>query len=444
MAGSAIVAIVGRPNVGKSALFNRIAGRKISIVDDTVGVTRDRIFSDCEWAGVNFSLVDTGGLEFKAQGVGIDFLSEVRTQVEISVEQADVIVLVVDLRCGVTSLDYEISKMLQKFKKNVVVCVNKCDYVGEIPSEFYDFYGLGFKNIFAVSAIHGYGVGDFLDFVISNFQKKSYINSEENDLKVAIVGRPNVGKSSILNKILGEKRTIVSNLAGTTRDSIDVKINYNGFNFTLIDTAGIIKKSKHIPDVEHYSLIRTYMAIDRADICLVVFDGVCGLLEQDVKIAGYVHNKGKGSLILINKLDLISNREQSVKALNEKLKVSLNFMSYFQHIYISAKTGQRLNKIFELVMHIKSEREKRFSTGVLNNLLSFCVSKFPTPNFRGKRLKIYYVTQVDVNPPTFVFFVNNVDYFHFSYKRYLENQIRLAFGFKGTPIRIVARVRNDK
>ena len=444
MVNSSIVAIVGRPNVGKSALFNRIVGRKIAIVDELAGVTRDRIFSDCEWAGISFVLIDTGGLEFKRKNGEIDFLSEVTFQVELAIDEAEIVVFVVDLHCGVTSLDFEIAKMLRKCCKNVVVCVNKCDYVGHNPSDFYDFYSLGFKNVFAVSAIHGYGIGDFLDFLVLNFHKNINLKSDSSNLKVAIVGRPNVGKSSVLNKILGENRTIVSDIAGTTRDSIAVKIYKNNFEFIFVDTYGIIKKSKKVSSVEHYSLLRTYMAIARSDFCLVVLDGTCGgLSEQDVKIAGYVHNKGKSSLILVNKLDLFENKAKHIAKIDEELKLHLNFMNYFQHIYISAKTGKNLSKIFNFIENIKIEREKRCSTGVLNDLLSVCVSRFPPPNFHGKRLKIYYVTQSEISPPTFIFFVNSLNSFHFSYRRYLENQIRLAFGFKGTPIRIIARVRND-
>lgn len=441
---SFVVAIVGRSNVGKSALFNKIAGRRISIVDKAVGVTRDRIFASCRWLGFEFDLVDTCGLEFKSDEKNIEFLNELRNQIKISIDRADVLVFVVDLHCGITNIDFEISNLLKKSKKPVVVCVNKCDVIGDLPAEFYDFYGLGFDEIFAVSAIHGHGLGDFLDCVVSYMPKNESSNFCGDRLKIAIIGRPNVGKSSILNKLLGENRTVVSNLAGTTRDSVDVEINRDGENFVLIDTAGIVKKSNKISDVERYSLLRSYMAIERADVCVTVVDGVEGLLENDVKIAGYAHEKGKGCLILVNKIDLLENKAEIIKKFDEKLKLSLNFMGYFKHVYVSAKTGQRLNKVFEMASAIQIERKKRLSTGVLNDLVSLCVGKVPPSlSIGGKRLKIYYATQVGVEPPTFAFFVNKAELFHFSYRRYLENQIRLAFGFFGTPIKILVRERKN-
>lgn len=444
MPKSSLVAIVGRPNVGKSAFFNRLSERKISIVDETAGVTRDRVFSDCKWLNFSFKLIDTGGLDFKNNENKIEFLKEVKIQTKTSILQADIIVFLVDLNSGLTSLDLEIANLLHKSKKEVIVCVNKCDKIGMNPPEFFEFYKLGFSNIFAVSALHGYGIGDFLDCLVSFLPKPEKNHESENQLKIAIVGRPNVGKSSILNKIFGEKRTIVSTIAGTTRDAIDVEIEYENEKFTLIDTAGLIKKSNKISKIERYSLLRTYGAIERADICLVVIDSFEGLLNSDIKIAGYVHNKGKGSLILINKFDLIEQKEVLIKTFKENLKTGLNFMSYFQELYVSAKTGQRLNKIFKMVKQIQNEREKRLSTGTLNSFLSFCASKVPPPRVNGNQLKIYYITQVDVNPPTFVFFVNKVECFHFSYRRYIENQIRLNFGFKGTPIKILVKVHKEE
>lgn len=443
MLKSSIVAIVGRPNVGKSAFFNRLSEKKISIVDETVGVTRDRVFANCSWLNFKFKLIDTGGLDFKNNENKIEFLKEVKAQTQISIFQADVVVFVVDLHCGLTSLDLEIANLLRKSKKPVIVCVNKCDNVGTNPAEFFEFCSLGFKKMFAVSAIHGYGITDFLDCLVSFLPKKEETAISTDHLKIAIVGRPNVGKSSILNKILGENRVIVSDVAGTTRDSIDEEIENKNGNFVLIDTAGLVRKSNKISKVERYSLLRTYSAIDRADICLIVVDGFEGLLKSDVKIAGYVHEKGKGALILINKLDLIEQKEDLIKNFSKKLKTSLNFMKYFQELYVSAKTGQRLNKIFEIAKQIQVERTKRLSTGTLNSFLSFCTSKVAPPRVKGNQLKIYYITQTNVEPPTFVFFINKLECFHFSYKRYIENQIRLTFGFYGTPIKIIAKVHKE-
>lgn len=444
MSESSLVAIIGRPNVGKSALFNRISGKKISIVDEIAGVTRDRIFADCSWLNFNFKLVDTGGLDFKNNENKIEFLKETKIQTKISITQADVILFVVDLHCGLTSLDLEIASLLRKSKKPVVVCVNKCDNIGANPPEFFEFYNLGFDNVFAISAIHGYGIGDCLDCLTSYFKNENKVFAEADDkLKVALVGRPNVGKSSILNKIFGQNRSIVSNIAGTTRDAVNVEIDHAGEKFTLIDTAGLIKKSNKISNVDRYSLFKSYRTIDNADICLIVVDCSDGLFESDIKIAGYVHEKKKGSLILINKFDLIEQKESLIKSFDKKLKSELNFMSYFQHIYVSAKTGQHLNKVYDLIKQIKIERTKRLSTGVLNSFLSMSVSKVPPPRFGNNQLKIFYITQASVNPPTFVFFVNKIKYFHFSYQRYIENQIRLAFGFKGTPIRIIIKVKKE-
>lgn len=437
---SSIVAIVGRPNVGKSSLFNRLAEKKISIVDEIAGVTRDRIFADCQWSGFKFKIVDTGGLDFLNNEKRVEFLREVKLQTKVSVSQADVVVFVVDLHCGLTQLDFEIAKMLRKTNKTVIVCVNKCDDVGKSPPDFFEFYSLGFSEVFPISAVHGHGITNFLDCLVGFLPKQNVTDELEHILKIAIVGRPNVGKSSLLNKILGQDRAIVSKVSGTTRDAIDVEVEFKNEKFILIDTAGLIKKSKVASNVEYYSLTRTYSAIERSDVCLVVVDGNEGLLESDVKIAGYVHEAGKGSLILVNKFDLIKDKESSIKIFNEKLKNSLNFMDYFQQLYVSAKTGQRLGKIFDFVKNIQSEREKRLSTGVLNEFLSFCISKVPPPTFNNNVLKIYYITQVKINPPTFLFFVNRVEYFHFSYKRYIENQLRLAFGFRGTPIKIIVKL----
>lgn len=443
MLKSSLVAIVGRPNVGKSALFNRLSEKRISIVDETAGVTRDRIFADCKWLNFNFKLIDTGGLDFKNNENKIEFLTEVKAQTKTSIIQANVIVFVVDLHCGLTSLDSEIANLLRKSGKPVIVCVNKCDKIGATPAEFFEFCSLGFNEMFAVSAIHGYGLTEFLDCLVSHLPEQKKTSETTNKLKIAIVGRPNVGKSSILNKLLGENRAIVSNVAGTTRDAVDVEIEHENEKFILIDTAGLIKKSNKISKVERYSLLRTYNAIEKADICLIVVDGFEGLLKSDVKIAGYVHEKGKGALILINKLDLIEQKESLIKNFNKKLKNSLIFMKYFEQLYISAKTGQRLNKIFKFAKQIQTERLKRLSTGTLNSFLNFCVSRVAPPRVGGTQLKIYYITQADVEPPTFVFFVNKIECFHFSYKRHIENQIRLTFGFRGTPIKIVVKIHKE-
>ena len=437
-----VVAIVGRPNVGKSTIFNRIIGKKISIVDDVAGVTRDRIYAKSEWAGFVFNLVDAGGFDDNSEIV--DFSKEIVSQLMCAIMGADVVVFVTDFNFGVTNLDLKIANILRKVNKPVVLCVNKCDSIGEISSEFYEFYSLWPENVFAISAVHGYGFGDFLDKVVSYFKNQNENEFEEDAVKVAIVGRPNAGKSSLINKLIGENRVIVSEIAGTTRDAIDVFLKCENENLILTDTAGIRKKSKIKEDLEKYSVIRAKMAIERSDVCLIMIDAVEGFAEQDSKIAGVVNLKGKACIVVVNKWDLIKGDENSIKEYSEKLKKDFSFISFVPFVFISAKTGLRLKKLIDLISNVNAQSEQRFSTGTLNELLGIAMSRIEPPAHKGKKLKIYYVTQVAVKPPVFVFFVNCKDLFHFSYQRYLENQIRKSFGFVGVPIKFIIRERGEK
>ena len=433
-----VVAIVGRPNVGKSTLFNKLIGSRLSIVDDTPGVTRDRIYGDCEWLNHKFLLVDTGGIEPNTSDV---ILSQMRTQAEIAISTADVIILVTNIRDGVVASDYEVATMLQKSGKPIVLCVNKCDSIGEPEPEFYEFYNLGLGDPVAVSASHGHGTGDLLDEVLL-----PECEDEEDDdeiIKVAIIGKPNVGKSSLVNKISGVNRAIVSDIAGTTRDTTDTFIENEYGKFNFIDTAGLRRKSRVDDAIEKYSIIRARMAVERANVCVIMIDAVEGFTEQDSKVAGIALEQGKACIIAVNKWDAIEKDGNTMKEYRDKLTNDFSFMSYAPIMFISAKTGQRIDKLYEMISFVHSQNSMRISTGKLNEVLAGATARVQPPTDKGKRLKIYYMTQASTRPPTFVFFVNNAELFHFSYQRYLENQIRDIFGLDGTPVRFIIRERGD-
>ena len=436
-----VVAVVGRPNVGKSTLFNKLVGQRISIVEDTPGVTRDRIYSKCEWRAREFMVVDTGGIEPASDDI---ILSQMRRQAELAIERADVIVLVTDVRCGVTSTDHEVALMLQKSGKPVVLAVNKCDTIGETPVEIYEFYNLGIGDPVPISAASRLGLGDMLDIVAENFPEGSAQAEDDDRPRVAIVGKPNVGKSSIINKLLGENRVIVSDIAGTTRDAIDTEILHNGKEYIFIDTAGLRRKNKIKEELERYSIIRTVTAVERADVVLMVIDATEGVTEQDAKIAGIAHERGKGIIIAVNKWDAVEKNDKTIYEFTSKIKDTLSFMSYAEIIFISALTGQRIGKIYELIDTIIDSQTMRIPTGVLNEILTEAVAMKQPPSDKGKRLRIYYMTQVSVKPPTFVMFVNDKELTHFSYTRYIENKIREAFGFRGTALKFIIRERNEK
>lgn len=436
-----LIAIVGRPNVGKSTLFNKIVGQKLSIVEDTPGVTRDRIYAKSEWRSKEFMLVDTGGIEPDSDDV---ILSQMRRQAELAIEKADVTVLVTDLKCGVTANDYEVATMLLKSGKPVVLCVNKCDTVGEPPMEFYEFYNLGLGEPVAVSSVHGHGTGDLLDAVFEHIKDFSEEEYGEEYIKVALIGKPNVGKSSIINKICGEERVIVSDIAGTTRDATDTVFENDKGKFVLIDTAGIRKKSKVLENIERYSVLRSYMAVDRADVAVIVIDATVGFTEQDSKVAGYAHEKGKACIIAINKWDAVEKDTNTMNEFTQKLKNDFSFMSYAPFVFISAVTGQRIDKLFEMIVFVANQNAIRIPTGRLNDVLAYATSRVQPPSDKGRRLKIYYMTQPSTKPPTFVMFVNRAQLFHFSYQRYIENQIRETFGLDGTPVRFVIRERDTE
>lgn len=435
-----VVAIVGRPNVGKSTLFNKLIGTRLSIVDNTPGVTRDRIYGDCEWLNHNFLLVDTGGIEPYSGDV---ILSQMRRQAEIAIETADVIILVTDLTCGVVATDHEVASMLLKSGKPVVLCVNKCDSVGEVDPDFYEFYNLGIGDPIAVSSVHGHGTGDLLDEVIKYFPEGEDEEEDDEIINVAVIGKPNVGKSSLVNKICGEDRAIVSNIAGTTRDTTDtfVENQYGKFNF--IDTAGIRRKSKINDAIEKFSIIRARMAVERANVCVIMIDATEGFTEQDSKVAGIALEQGKACIIAVNKWDAVEKDGNTMNEFRKKLAVDFSFMSYAPVMFISAKTGQRIDKLFEMISFVHTQNSMRISTGKLNEVLAIATARVQPPTDKGKRLKIYYMTQASTRPPTFVFFVNNAELFHFSYQRYLENQIREVFGLDGTPVRFIIRERGD-
>ncbi|WP_028505583.1 ribosome biogenesis GTPase Der [Ruminococcus sp. FC2018] len=437
-----VVAIVGRPNVGKSTLFNKLIGQRLSIVEDTPGVTRDRIYGKCEWLSKEFMLVDTGGIEPDSNDV---ILEQMRRQAEVAITSADAIIFVTDMRTGVTASDYEVAQMLQKSGKPVVLCVNKCDALGEPPAEFYEFYNLGLGEPYAVSSVHGHGTGDMLDEVLKYLPEENEDDEQDDVIKVAVIGKPNVGKSSIINKICGEERVIVSNIAGTTRDATDSVIENENGKFIFIDTAGIRRKSKVLDSIEKYSVLRAYMAVDRADVAVIVIDATVGFTEQDSKVAGYAHEKGKACVVAVNKWDAIEKETNTMNEFIKDLDNNFSFMSYVPYVFISAKTGQRMNTLFEKIKYVAEQNSVRIPTGRLNEVLSYATSRVQPPSDKGRRLKIYYMTQVSTKPPTFVFFVNRAELFHFSYQRYLENQIREVFSLDGTPIvfKIRERDRND-
>ena len=437
-----IVAVVGRPNVGKSTLFNKLIGQRLSIVEDTPGVTRDRIFAECEWCGRKFMLADTGGIEPKTDDV---ILAQMRTQAQLAIDQADVIILVTDLRSGVTANDQSVASMLQKSGKPVVLCVNKCDTPGTPPAEFYEFYNLGLGDPVAVSSVHGMGTGDLLDEVLRFLPDAEADEDEERDvIKVAVIGKPNAGKSSLINCIAGEERSIVSNIAGTTRDAIDTHISNKYGDFIFIDTAGLRRKSKVDDAIEKYSVLRAQMAVERADVCVIMIDGVEGFTEQDSKVAGIAHENGKACIIVVNKWDAVEKDDKTMDKMRKQLQEDFSFMPYAPFLFISAKTGQRVERLFELIKFVSEQNSLRIKTGMLNDVLAQATARVQPPTDKGKRLRIYYMTQPSTNPPTFVVFVNRAELFHFSYQRYLENQFRETFGLEGTPVRFIVREKGDR
>ncbi len=436
-----VVAVVGRPNVGKSTLFNKLIGQRLSIVEDTPGVTRDRIFAECEWRGRKFMLADTGGIEPKTDDV---ILAQMRNQAQLAIDQADVIVLVTDLRAGVTANDQSVATMLQKSGKPVVLCVNKCDTPGAPPAEFYEFYNLGLGDPVAVSSVHGMGTGDLLDAVFAFLPEGDQQEEEADTIKVAVIGKPNAGKSSLINCIAGEERSIVSSIAGTTRDAIDTHIHNKHGDFIFIDTAGLRRKSKVDDAIEKYSVLRAQMAVERADVCVIMIDATEGFTEQDSKVAGIAHEKGKACIIAVNKWDAVEKDDKTMDKMRKQLAIDFSFMSYAPFIFISAKTGQRVDRLFELITFVSEQNSMRIKTGMLNDVLAQATARVQPPTDKGKRLRIYYVTQASTNPPTFVFFVNRAELFHFSYQRYLENQFRDTFGLEGTPVRFIVREKGDR
>ena len=436
-----IVAIVGRPNVGKSTLFNVIAGDTISIVKDTPGVTRDRIYADCEWLNMNFTLIDTGGIEPDSKDI---ILSQMREQAEIAISTADVIVFIVDVRQGLVDADSKVADLLRKSRKPVVLAVNKVDSVAKYGNDVYEFYNLGIGDPIAVSAASRLGIGDLLDEVVKHFDSEQMEEEEDERPRIAVVGKPNVGKSSIINKLLGENRVIVSDIAGTTRDAVDTEVIHEGTPYVFIDTAGLRRKSKIKEELERYSIIRTVSAVERADVVVVVIDAIEGVTEQDAKIAGIAHERGKGIILAVNKWDAIEKTDKTIYEYTRKIKEILSFIPYAEFLFISAATGQRLTKLFEMIDVVRQNQNLRVATGVLNEIMTEAVAMQQPPSDKGKRLKIYYMTQVAVKPPTFVIFVNDKELMHFSYTRYLENQIRNAFGFKGTSLKFLVRERKGK
>ena len=436
-----LVAIVGRPNVGKSLLFNRLVGQRLSIVEDTPGVTRDRLYAECEWCGRKFDMVDTGGIEPSTDS---EILLFMREQAQIAIDSATVIVLVTDIRTGVTAADKDVANMLLRSRKPVVLAVNKADSTGAEDPAIYEFYSLGLGDPIAVSAVHGHGTGDLLDACLSYFPEETEDEEEADCIKVAVIGKPNVGKSSLINHILGEKRLIVSNMAGTTRDAVDTLFENQYGRYMFIDTAGIRRKSKVEERVEKFSVMRAQMAIERADVCLIMIDARDGVTEQDTKIAGLAHEAGKASIVVVNKWDLIDKETGTMEKMRKDIMRDLSFMSYAPILFISALTGQRTDRVFELINFVNDQSNMRITTGMLNNVLADAQARVQPPTDKGRRLKIYYMTQTGIKPPNFVIFCNNRELFHFSYQRYLENQIRAVFGLEGTPVRIVIRQKGEK
>ena len=439
--GKAILAIVGRPNVGKSTLFNTLAGEKISIVEDHPGVTRDRIYADVEWLNHSFTMVDTGGIEPDTSDV---ILAQMREQAEIAIATADVIVFIVDVHQGLVDSDFRVADMLRKSKKPVVLAVNKVDSIKKYGNDVYEFYNLGIGDPIAVSAASRLGLGDLLDEVAKHFDTDNMEEEDDDRPRIAVVGKPNVGKSSIINKLTGENRVIVSNIAGTTRDAVDTEVVYQGREYVFIDTAGLRRKNKIKEELERYSIIRTVTAVERADVVVVVIDATEGVTEQDAKIAGIAHDRGKGIIVAVNKWDAIEKNDKTIYEFTRKVKDTLSFMPYAEIIFISAETGQRLNKLFETIDMVRENQTMRVATGVLNEIITEATALQQPPADKGKRLKIYYTTQVAVKPPTFVNFVNDKELMHFSYVRYLENRIREAFGFRGTALKFITRERSGK
>ena len=437
-----LIAIVGRPNVGKSMLFNKLTGQRTSIVEDTPGVTRDRIYGTCEWCGRTFSLVDTGGIE---PGTDSDMLKFMRRQAEIGIELADAVILVTDVKSGVTAADQDVATMLRKCGKPVALAVNKCDSIGYTNPDVFEFYGLGIGDLFEVSAVHGHGTGDLLDWCLEQLPSGGDAQQEDERIKVAIVGKPNVGKSSLLNRILGEERVIVSNVAGTTRDAIDSDFENETGKYCFIDTAGMRRKSRIDDMIERYSNMRTINAIERSDVCLILVDANDGVTEQDTKIAGLVHEAGKAAIIVVNKWDAVEDKETNTMRDKEAaVRDGLAYMTYAPVVFISALTGARVNKLFEMIQAVYAQNTKRVTTGALNSVLADATARVQPPSDKGRRLKIYYMTQASTKPPHFVIFCNDARLFHFSYQRYLENQIREVFGLEGTPVRITIRQKGDK
>ena len=439
--GKPIIAIVGRPNVGKSTLFNKLIGERRSIVEDIPGVTRDRIYGETEWGGKKFIVIDTGGIEPKTDDI---ILSQMRFQAQIAIESADVILFMCDVRTGLTASDRDIAVMLQKSGKPIIPCINKCDSVGNVPFEFYEFYELGFdREPIALSSVHGSGTGDILDEVLAALPDEDFEEVEDDSIKVAVIGKPNAGKSSIINRIVGENRLIVSNIAGTTRDAVDTLVENQYGKFTFIDTAGIRRSSKINDKIEKYSVLRAHMAVERADVCLIMIDAGTGITEQDEKIAGIAHEAGKACIIVVNKWDSIEKDNSTVNSFNERIRTALGYMPYAPIVYVSALTGQRVTTLFEHIKYVHNQANTRISTGMLNDVLAEATMRVQPPSDKGKRLKIYYMTQASVAPPTFVLFCNDAELFHFSYQRYIENCLRQTFGFSGTPIRLTIRMKGD-
>ena len=438
--GKPIVAVVGRPNVGKSTLFNALAGQKISIVKDTPGITRDRIYADINWLGRSFTLIDTGGIEPDSKDV---ILSQMREQAEIAINTADVIIFMVDVRQGLVDADAKVADMLRRSQKPVILAVNKVDNVNKYMADVYEFYNLGIGDPHPISAANQMGLGDMLDEVIAHFGEESQEEEEDAKIRVAIVGKPNVGKSSLINKMLGENRLIVSDVAGTTRDAVDTPITHNGKEYIFIDTAGLRRKNKIKEDLERYMIVRTVSAVERADIVVLLIDAVEGVTEQDAKIAGIAHERGKAVIIAVNKWDAIEKNNKTVKEYESKIREILSYMPYAEITYISALTGQRLNKLYDLIDMVAENHAMRVATGVLNEIMAEAVALQQPPSDKGRRLKLFYITQAAVKPPTFVIFVNDKNLMHFSYTRYIENKIREAFGFKGTPLKFIIRERKE-
>ena len=436
-----IIAIVGRPNVGKSTLFNKLIGERRSIVEDTPGVTRDRIYGETEWRGRKFVLIDTGGIEPKTDDI---ILKQMRTQAQIAIDTADVIVFMCDVRTGLTADDRDISIMLKKSGKPIVPCINKCDSVGAPPLEFYEFYELGFDcEPISVSSIHGSGSGDLLDACIDALGEWTDEEEDDDSIHVAVIGKPNAGKSSIINRLIGQNRLIVSNIAGTTRDAVDTQVENEFGKFTFIDTAGIRRQSKINDKIEHFSVLRAHMAVERANVCLLMIDASTGITEQDEKIAGIAHEAGKAVIIVVNKWDLIEKDNSTVNEFNNKIRLALAYMPYAPILYVSAQTGQRVNNLFERILYVHNQATLRISTGMLNDVLGDAMIRVQPPSDKGKRLKIYYMTQIAVAPPTFVIFCNDAELFHFSYQRFIENCLRETFGFTGTPIKLIIRQKGE-